>query len=287
MNHRVVELRRRRELMIRDSSVRERSTNRAYRTRSFSRIRDESVNGSGDSNTASDDDDVQPVADDQDSDSEAEWLRDCYGRHIKKSRIPKRDWKGKLKFNAILPDNPFGVIRLFSPPPGVRMRDDRQEREQSYMPILQFRTWCTELHVVMREDETGRRVKQESSPKPPSSTLPSANEAPETSNLRQCDILDKAGDWCGAIVLEGDWIRERHGHMVPFIAVSDAKGFTMDECPVWTYYIPKERDESEWDAYFVLLLQRNPERGLWERVGLGKVFKAAFRDQSWDEIKLG
>ncbi|KAK0714489.1 hypothetical protein B0H67DRAFT_644348 [Lasiosphaeris hirsuta] len=54
-----------------------------------------------------------------------------------------------------------------------------------------------------------------------------------------------------------------------FAAVSDAKAFARDECPIWTYYIPKERDESEWDVYFMLLLQRNLERGLWERVGLG------------------
>ncbi|KAK7757001.1 hypothetical protein SLS62_001017 [Diatrype stigma] len=69
--------------------------------------------------------------------------------------------------------------------------------------------------------------------------------------------------------------------------ISDARAFTPEECPVWTYYIPKEREESEWDVYFVMLLQQNAERGLWERAGLGKVFKAAFREQWWDEIKLG
>ena len=39
--------------------------------------------------------------------------------------------------------------------------------------------------------------------------------------------------------------------------------------------------------YFVLLLNRNQNRGLWERVGRGKVFKAAFGERSWEEIKLG
>jgi hypothetical protein len=37
----------------------------------------------------------------------------------------------------------------------------------------------------------------------------------------------------------------------------------------------------------VLLLERNAERGLWERVGIGKVFKAAFSEKTWDEMKLG
>lgn len=52
-------------------------------------------------------------------------------------------------------------------------------------------------------------------------------------------------------------------------------------------YIHKEREESEWNLYYVLLLERNQERALWERVGLGKVFRAAFVDAEWTEIKLG
>jgi hypothetical protein len=72
-----------------------------------------------------------------------------------------------------------------------------------------------------------------------------------------------------------------------FIAISDAKTFTKEECPVWTYYIHKERDESEWDLYYVLLLERNAARGVWERAGLGKVFQAAFTERKWAEIKLG
>jgi hypothetical protein len=84
-----------------------------------------------------------------------------------------------------------------------------------------------------------------------------------------------------------EWIRERQGSLFQFIAISDAKAFAQEECPVWTYYIPKERDESDWDLYYVLLLERNAERGVWERAGLGKVFQAAFREKTWDEIKLG
>lgn len=64
-------------------------------------------------------------------------------------------------------------------------------------------------------------------------------------------------------------------------------GFSQEEGLVWTYYVPKKREEPQWDVYFVLLLNRNQNRGLWERVGRGKVFKAAFGERSWEEIKLG
>jgi hypothetical protein len=141
--------------------------------------------------------------------------------------------------------------------------------EVQYRPILQFWTWRTELHVATREPSNETVLKN------------------STSGMCQCDIVDKEGDWCGSIVLAKKWILEREGSLLPFVAISDAKAFTKQECPVWTYYIPKGRDESEWDLYYVLLLERNAERGVWERAGLGKVFQAAFREKTWDEIKLG
>ncbi|KAK4237581.1 hypothetical protein C8A03DRAFT_34433 [Achaetomium macrosporum] len=151
----------------------------------------------------------------------------------------------------------------------------------SYMPILQFYSWCTELHGVLRSDDDNNNNHDDDMNTPETT-------ADYEGRLTQCDILDKAGDWCGAIVLDNAWIRSRQRHIFRFVAVSDARSFTRDECPIWTYYIPKERDESAWDIYFVLLLQRNHERGLCQRVALGKVFKAAFdRDSSWDEVKLG
>lgn len=67
----------------------------------------------------------------------------------------------------------------------------------------------------------------------------------------------------------------------------DVRAFTEDECPAWNYYIPKEKEESEWDLYFVMLLERNKERALWERIAVAKVFQAAFGEAVWDEIKLG
>jgi hypothetical protein len=149
---------------------------------------------------------------------------------------------------------------------GKKKRDEIIE----LMPVLQFFTWSAQLCVTIRDARgTGGTVES------------------EDMGLSQCDILDGAGDWCGAIVLDKDWIRDKQGLMFYFIALSDAQKFTIKECPTWTYYIPKERDESEWDLYYVMLLQRNHERGLWERVGIGKVFQAAFCNRQWDEIKLG
>jgi hypothetical protein len=77
--------------------------------------------------------------------------------------------------------------------------------------------------------------------------------------------------------------------MCEFIALSEAEAFTEDECPVWTYYIPKERHESTWDLFFVLLVRYYPEKGLYQRVGLGKVFRAAFSldAEEWREMILG
>lgn len=177
---------------------------------------------------------------------------DVYGRPVRKGL------KRGTDFTGILPDNPFGIIRGPFP--------KGQKDQIRAMPILQFWTWRTELFVTIREPQTVATL---------------------TNELRQCDIVDKAGDWCGSIVLPQDWIAERQGIPLLFIAISDARSLTSEECPVWNYYIPKEKDESEWDLYYVLLLNRNRERALWERVGLGKVFQAAFGDAFWDEIKLG
>lgn len=71
-----------------------------------------------------------------------------------------------------------------------------------------------------------------------------------------------------------------------FIDISKAKAFTKDECDIWTYYIPKEREQSEWDLYYVLLIERKND-GKWERVALGKAFIAEFANSTWKEIFLG
>ena len=43
----------------------------------------------------------------------------------------------------------------------------------------------------------------------------------------------------------------------------------------------------EWELFYVLLIEWNSKRLVWERVGLGKVFQAAFDPSQWSEIILG
>ncbi len=40
-----------------------------------------------------------------------------------------------------------------------------------------------------------------------------------------------------------------------FLAISDAKAFKEEECETWTYYVPKEKENSEWELFHVLLVE--------------------------------
>ncbi|KAF5001737.1 hypothetical protein FDECE_10870 [Fusarium decemcellulare] len=191
---------------------------------------------------------------------------DSYGRPIRPNT------RQGTKFTSILPDNPFGVAR------GPFLTEEKDWDKA--LPILQFWTWRTGLFVSIRQAETTAN-----STSAPDNDGGGKGTEPDT--LCQCDVLDKAEAWCGSILVSRQWVKERKRVPFMFIALSDAKSFTRDECPVWNHYIPKEQNESEWDLYYVLLLQRNHARAVWERVALGKVFQAAFRSAVWDEIKLG
>ncbi len=123
------------------------------------------------------------------------------------------------------------------------------------------------------------------------STRPCPPEIGLGEGLRCCHIADQYGDKCGSIVLTEEWLDSHldDGTKFSFITISDAKMFTEVEFPDWSYYIPKERVESEWDLYFVLLIEYHEQEGIHRRVGLGKVFKTAFThsDGEWTEIILG
>ena len=54
------------------------------------------------------------------------------------------------------------------------------------------------------------------------------------------------------------------------------KGFTPKECSVWTYYIPKKREESEWDLYFVLLAAFLKAKGIQGRVAQARSLELCF-----------
>ncbi|RYP66470.1 hypothetical protein DL770_008792 [Monosporascus sp. CRB-9-2] len=153
------------------------------------------------------------------------------------------------EFGAIIPDHPFGIIKEPQPTPHPAGANQEKVPPLKHMPILQFHTWLTELYVTVRSS-------------------PGAEDAKFPNQVSMCDIADDAGDWCGSIAIADEWISTRENQRFHFIAVSEAKAFTTEECPIWTYYIPKEMEESQWDLFYVLLLERDNERCLWERIAL-------------------
>ncbi|GAB7348349.1 hypothetical protein MBLNU459_g6319t1 [Dothideomycetes sp. NU459] len=172
------------------------------------------------------------------------------------------------KFRQTIPQSPYRVLMTC-----YTHKPDSQFPDQ---PLLQFWTWSTFLRLVSR-DEVDQSLGL---------------------GLTRLDIHDEVGDWCGSIVLNKDWVQERKdrlshdfdGSRYEFIAISHAKAFTDKECTVWTYYVPSERDQSEWELYYVLLVERG-NHGTLRRVALGKVFQMAFHHAGfktkWKEIILG
>lgn len=121
--------------------------------------------------------------------------------------------------------------------------------------------------------------------------LTNSPSKPLGKDLKRYGITDYKGDWCGTIVL--DVRREKDfesGGEYKFIAISEAKEFSREEYNGWVYYISKEREQSEWDLYYVLLIEVKDE--IAYRVGLGKVYKEAFEnscreEKKWEEFILG
>ncbi|KAH7411488.1 heterokaryon incompatibility protein-domain-containing protein [Cadophora sp. MPI-SDFR-AT-0126] len=183
---------------------------------------------------------------------------DPYGR---KKKFPDQD--GTV-FHRTLPGPvfPYGV-KMASPDAGPNLlRPDK--------PYLQFWTWSARFRISQQP----------------------VNETPLGEGLARFDIADRNGDWCGTIVLahaQSSEIDLRAAH--EFIALSEAKNFADEEYDGWTYYQAAERDESEWDLYYVLLIQHDEEE-IAHRIGLGKIYKEAFSrscqgEQQWKELLLG
>jgi len=184
---------------------------------------------------------------------------DQYGRFIQaKHRELPRD-----TFELTLPEFPYSV---FVKEPGSRLDSQLPD-----LPFLQFWTWSAFL-----------RLERHHTP------MPNLGR-----NLNRVGISDCKGDWCGTIVLDHGWLSRRQDprKAYEFIALSDARGFDEKEgYDDWTFYIPVSREQSEWDLYFVMLIER--EGNVSHRVGLGKVFKQAFFNsfspgQKWREFILG
>jgi hypothetical protein len=191
---------------------------------------------------------------------------DAYGRSLE-SKWPE---KPRSRFSKTLPDVPFGISIS-----GDDIATDKRAAAHPYptqLPdqhYLQFFTWSAYLRLTDH--------------------VPSGKSPLLERNLRRFGIADYKGDWCGTIVLPESFEIGRSPEY-QFLAISEAKKFSLDEYNGWMYYIPREREQSEWDLYYVLLVEVKDE--IAYRVGLGKVYKEAFENscregKSWDEFILG
>ncbi|KAK3381818.1 heterokaryon incompatibility protein-domain-containing protein [Podospora didyma] len=208
-------------------------------------------------------------------------VTDDYGRHVESSG--RRHVKGEQhKFYRLLPDNPFGLrgpdlddarsYMFFTGSNSYMSFGEVSQEYRPYQPILQFWTLRGEFHIVRDDGGEG--------------TSESAQNG-----LQRFHVADAQRDRCGTVVLDKTWAEKnkKDGKMCTFIALSEARSFTKEEWDGWTHYIPSACDDSEWCLFYVMLIARDEERLVWERVGLGKVFQAAFWNDgwSWEEILLG
>ncbi|UKZ83903.1 hypothetical protein TrVFT333_011718 [Trichoderma virens FT-333] len=208
---------------------------------------------------------------------------DAFGRPLNSSAKDHIKNSAKHSFKLTLPEYPFHVPTAESK---CRTGDHREFPD---LPILQFFTWSNKLRIALKEAEVTPEMKAEQLT---NGITPSTGPQGDSIKgpLRHCYIMDRRGDRCGSIVVDSKWLaKEPLPRQCRFIAISEAKSFTIEEMPEWTYYIPKERVESEWDVYFVLLIEYHAQEGVWKRVALGKVFKTAFThdEDTWKEILLG
>ncbi|KAJ4248729.1 hypothetical protein NW762_012567 [Fusarium torreyae] len=205
----------------------------------------------------------------------------AYLRRSKLSMVPKLP--SPPVFTLTLPEDPYNVHTTETTQTSMPSNSIEEFPDQSF---LQFFTWRAEFHVLRPDVQNSLDPWQL-----PNGLKDTHNESVQ--DLCRCEISDRRGDKCGSIVIDSEWLRIKESErqtMFEFIAISDARDFTEEEFPDWTYYIPKERIESEWDLYFVLLVEFYPEEGIYRRVALGKVFKAAFThsiEEEWKEIILG
>jgi hypothetical protein len=214
---------------------------------------------------------------------------DNYGRPRHERGMSASLDKPREDFTLTLPEDPYHVRKSST------SNSTGSNREFSDQTFLQFFTWHASFHVVpitVETTDSARHIEGSDS---------------LGLGLRRCHIMDQRGDKCGSIVVDAEWLqRQQRGGVIEngamdgqedntemtefeFIAISEAKAFTKEEFGDWNYYIPKERGDSEWDLFYVLLVEHFPIEGFYRRVALGKVFKAAFAlsDDEWMEFILG
>ncbi|KAK5697492.1 hypothetical protein LTR97_007630 [Elasticomyces elasticus] len=180
---------------------------------------------------------------------------DIWGRWI--AERPKPSYKHEVT----LPEIPYGVHTT-----DYRLQSSDVVPDMS---ILQF--WTTRVSLFIHKENSNRKT-----------------------GMTRCHIGNSAGDWCGSVTVDTAWLGDessrtrQEGQRCEFIALSDALSFTEEEMGVWNYFVPAERTDAEWEASYVLLIEYDQDRHVWERVGLGKVFKSAISSEGkWSEIVLG
>ena len=52
-----------------------------------------------------------------------------------------------------------------------------------------------------------------------------------------------------------NWGSSKLGQTFEFIAISEARDIYMEEHDSWTYYVPPDRVDSEWDLFYVLMIE--------------------------------
>ena len=183
---------------------------------------------------------------------------DPYGR----STLNKRVKESSPAFVKTIPEYPFGVH--------ISDQDDLTDTHFEDQRFLQFWTWSAYLRLGEHSPSEDSNLGE---------------------NLKRYGISDYKGDWCGTIVLDSRRDREFLSRAeYQFIAISEAKEFAQDEYEGWMYYISKDREQSEWDLFYVLLIEIKDE--IAYRVGLGKVYQEAFEnscreEKQWNEFILG
>ncbi|MCJ1400345.1 hypothetical protein MMC11_003550 [Xylographa trunciseda] len=189
----------------------------------------------------------------------SEEATDLYGRIVQE---PIRDCPRSEFQLTLMPEFPYSVhVDEAAPGPYVQFPD---------LPYLQFWTWSAWLHLTFEDPADTTQVHK----------------------LRRYGISDDKDDWCGTIVLDPGRLKYYKKEVkYEFLAISEAKDFSLEEYDSWTYYVPKERDQSEWDLYYVFLIEVD-ELKVARRLGLGKVFKEAFENscepgKQWKEFILG
>ncbi|PKY00643.1 HET-domain-containing protein [Aspergillus campestris IBT 28561] len=82
------------------------------------------------------------------------------------------------------------------------------------------------------------------------------------------------------------------GGLFEFAAISSARDYSMEELDSWNYYIPQDRVQADWYCFYAIMMKPvGSGTGIYERIGLAKIFRSAFstgsfRRPGWKQIIL-